>query len=55
MSKEDDECVTEKLCEARREAILEKIEGLKKAVYISGAAITITVTVVQLILTLLTR
>ena len=58
---EKDDCpehndpVTEALCQARREVLIEKIEGLKKAVYISAASITVIVTVVQLILALLPR
>ena len=43
--------VDEKLCNARREAITERIEGLKKAIYISAGAMTTIITVVQLILT----
>jgi hypothetical protein len=52
MNKEDDP-VTEKLCIARREAILEKIDGLKKTVYAVGITTTTIIVVVQFILTLL--
>ena len=47
--------VNEKLCEARREAITEKIDGLKKTIYASVATATIIITVVQFILTLLNK
>lgn len=50
--KDDDDCVTEKLCGARRETIKETIDGLKKTIYVTSTAITVVVVVVQLILTL---
>ena len=51
MSKEDDP-VSEKLCIARMQTLVEKIDGIKKAVYVSGASITTIIVIVQLILTL---
>jgi len=54
MNKEDDP-VSEELCNARRETINEKIDGLKRAIYVSGAAMTSVIVVVQLILTLVHR
>ena len=47
--------VSELLCQARREAILEKIEGLKKTIYVSSAAVGIVLTAVNLILALAGR
>jgi len=52
MSKDDDP-VSEKLCIARMQTLVERIEGLKKAIYISGAAMTTVIVTVQFILTLL--
>ena len=49
---EKNDPVTEALCIARRETIVEKIDGLKKAIYVSGASITTIIVIVQLILTL---
>jgi hypothetical protein len=48
----DDDPVSDKLCIARRDALLEKIDGLKKAIYVSGASITAIIVIVQFILTL---
>jgi len=50
---EKDDPVSEKLCTARREAILEKIDGLKKTIYVSAAAMTTVIVIVQFILTLI--
>jgi len=50
--KVEDDPVSEALCLARRETIIEKIDGLKKAIYVSGASITTIIVIVQLILTL---
>ena len=53
MSKKDeDDPVTEKLCESRRQTVTEQINGLKKTIYVSSLAMTVVITVVQLILTL---
>jgi len=49
----DDDPVTEKLCEARRQTIQEQIDGLKKTIYVSSLAMTTVIVVVQFILTLL--
>jgi hypothetical protein len=51
MSEKDDP-VSDKLCMARREVLVEKIEGLKKTIYVSAAAITTVIVIVQFILTL---
>jgi hypothetical protein len=53
MSEKDDDFVTEKLCEARRQTIEEHIDGLKRTIYAVSAAITLIVTVVQFLLTLM--
>jgi hypothetical protein len=47
----EDDPVTEKLCEARRQTIQEQINGLKKTIYVTSSAITIVIVVVQFILT----
>lgn len=52
MIKMDKDPVTEKLCEARREVITEKFEGLKRTIYISAAAMTTVIVITQFILTL---
>ncbi|MEM2849050.1 MAG: hypothetical protein QXI36_02100 [Candidatus Bathyarchaeia archaeon] len=49
---EDDECVTEKLCEARRQTIQEQIDGIKKTIYITSTAVATVVIVVQFVLNL---
>jgi len=51
--KDDDPVVTERLCQARMKAICAKIEGLKKAIYISMSVATTIIVVVELILNLL--
>ena len=51
MAKKNDPA-TEELCIARRETIVEKIDGLKKAIYVSGASITAIIVIVQFLLTL---
>lgn len=51
MSKKDNDPIYEKLCVARRQTIQEQIEGLKKTIYVSSAAITMIIVIVQFILT----
>ena len=51
MSEKDDP-VSDKLCVARREVLLEKIDGLKRTIYVSAAAMTSVILIVQFILTL---
>jgi len=51
--KKNNPYVTAELCEAYRQVLDERINGLKKAIYISTLSITTTLTVVQIILTLL--
>jgi hypothetical protein len=51
MSKNDDDPVSEKLCESRRQTIEEKIDGIKKTIYVSSSAVAIVIIVVQFILT----
>jgi hypothetical protein len=53
MSKSDNDPVTEKLCEARRQTIQEQIDGLKKIIYAVSATTTTIIVIVQFILTLL--
>ena len=48
--RKDSDPVTEALCEARRETIAERIDGLKKCVYTSSCAVALVITVVQLLL-----
>lgn len=48
----DEDPVTEKLCEARRQTIAEQINGLKKTIYVSACAMTTVILIVQFILTL---
>ena len=43
--------VTEKLCEARRQTIQEQIDGLKKTIYAVGTTTTLIIVVVQFLLT----
>jgi hypothetical protein len=52
MSKDEDDPVTEKLCEARRQTIDEQINGLKRTIYVTSLAMTTVIVVVQFILTL---
>jgi hypothetical protein len=55
MSKEDPDdpkFVSAELCDAYRKLLEEKIDGIKKAVYVSAASITTVLAVIQLILTL---
>jgi len=52
MNKKDDP-VSEALCKARRETIMECINGLKKTIYVSVATATTILVFVQFILTLL--
>jgi len=49
----DDDPVTERLCEARRQTIEEQINGLKRAIYAVSAATTTIIVIAQFILTLL--
>jgi len=49
----EDDPVSEKLCESRRQTIQEQIDGLKKTVYTVGATTTLIILVVQLALTFL--
>jgi hypothetical protein len=51
MSRNDNDPVTEKLCEARRQTIQEQIDGLKKTIYVSSLAMTTVIVIVQFILT----
>jgi hypothetical protein len=51
MSKDDDP-VSEKLCESRRQTIQEQIDGLKKTIYAVGITTTTIIVIVQFILTL---
>ena len=51
MNKDNDDPVSEKLCESRRQTIQEQINGLKKTIYVTSSAITIVIVVVQFILT----
>jgi hypothetical protein len=53
MSKNDNDPVTEKLCEARRQTIQEQIDGLKKTIYAVSATTTIIIVIVQFAITLL--
>ena len=48
----EDDPVSEKLCESRRQTIHEEINGLKKAIYVSVATATTVMVIVQFILTL---
>lgn len=53
MSKEKENnpgLVTELLCEARRDVLVERIEGLKKAIYVSAASITTIIVIMELLL-----
>lgn len=49
----DNDPVTEKLCNARRQVLIEKIDGLKKTIYAVGITTTTIIVVVEFILTLL--
>jgi hypothetical protein len=49
---EHDDPVSDKLCVARREAILERIDGLEKRITASVATATVIILIVQFILTL---
>ena len=52
MSERDEEDpVTEKLCESRRQTIQEQIDGLKKTIYAVGTTTTLIIVVVQFLLT----
>jgi len=53
LSKKDSDPVTEKLCEARRQVLIEQINGLKKTVYAVGITTTTIIVIVEFILTLL--
>ena len=44
--------VTKELCDAYRQLLDEKINGLKKAIYVSGATVGIVLTVVNFIVAL---
>ena len=52
---EEEDPVTEPLCQARREVLIERIEGLKKAVYISAASVTTIILIAEFILTYMLR
>lgn len=45
--------ITTQLCEAYRKILEERIEGLKKSIYLSALSITTVLAVVQVTLTLL--
>ena len=45
--------ITERLCEARRQTIQEQIDGLKKTIYAVGATTTLIIVIAQFLLTLL--
>ena len=49
----EEDPVTEKLCEARRQTIQEQIDGLKKTIYAVGATTTLIIVIAQFLLTLL--
>ena len=51
--KNDDPVVTERLCQARIKMLCAKIDGIKKAIYISMSVTTTIIVVVELILNLL--
>ena len=51
--KKENDPVTEKLCEARRQTIQEQIDGLKKTIYAVGATTTTIILIAQFIFTLL--
>ena len=51
--KDEDPVVTERLCQARIKMLCAKIDGIKKAIYISMSVTTTIVVVVELILNLL--
>jgi len=44
--------VTERVCQARRQALEERIEGLKNAIYMSSAAITTVLSIVYILIQL---
>lgn len=46
----DDTPVNEKLCESRRQTITEKIDGLKKSIYVAFTVSMIWITVLELVL-----
>ena len=50
---DEDPVVTERLCQARMKMLCAKIDGIKKAIYISMSVATTIIVVVELILTLL--
>jgi len=52
MPNNDNDPVPEKLCNSRRETFHAEINGLKKTIYVSSLAMTVVITIVQLILTL---
>ena len=49
----EDDPVTERLCESRRQTIQEQIDGLKKTIYAVGATTTLIIVIAQFLLTLL--
>jgi hypothetical protein len=53
LSNNEDDPVSEKLCEARRQTLQEQIDGLKKTIYAVGITTTTVIVIVQFILTLL--
>lgn len=57
MSEEDKKkkqnCVTDKLCEARQEVLEQKINGLKNTMYAVGATTTLIIVATEFILTMI--
>jgi len=49
---ENPKFITKELCDAYRQLLDEKINGLKKAIYVSGATVGIVLTVVNFIVAL---
>ena len=52
MDGDDENCVTERLCKSRRETLEEKINGIKRTIYVSSAVMTTIILIVQFILQL---
>jgi hypothetical protein len=48
----EEDPVTEKLCEARRATIIEQINGLKRTIYTTSAAITFIILIAEWLLSL---
>lgn len=51
----DKDPVTEKLCQSRRETQDEKIDGLKRTIYVSATAMTTVIVLAQFIFTYIRR